>query len=164
MSLYHLNVTIHLLAAVLWLGGMFFFAVVGAPVLRGVQPATLRADLFRLLGERFRSVGWAAIAVLIVTGVGNLHFRGLLRWDLWSDSAFWSTALGVALMWKLVTVTLMVGISAAHDFVLGPAASRLNPTSAEGIASRSRSAWLARANAIVGLLLVLAAVRLTRGG
>jgi copper resistance protein D len=163
MTLYHLNVTIHLLAAFLWLGGMFFFAVVGAPVLRGVDPA-LRADLFRLLGERFRSVGWIAIGVLMVTGVANLHFRGLLRWELWSDSAFWSTALGTALMWKLITVALMVGISAAHDFVIGPAASRLSPGSPEARATRSRAAWLARVNAVVGLLLVLAAVRLTRGG
>jgi copper resistance protein D len=164
MTLYHLNVTIHILAAVLWLGGMFFFALVGAPVLRGVEPPALRADLFRQLGERFRGVGWAAIGVLVLTGVGNLYFRGLLRWELWSDAAFWATAHGTALMWKLVTVVLMVGISAAHDFVLGPAASRQNPTSPQGIASRRRSAWLARVNAVIGVLLVLAAVRLTRGG
>ncbi len=109
-------------------------------------------------------MGWAAIGVLIATGVGNLHFRGLLRWDLWSDAAFWGTAHGRALMWKLLTVALMVGISAAHDFVLGPAASRLSPTSPGGVAARRRAAWLARANAVIGVLLVLAAVRLTRGG
>src|SRR5690554_4486628 len=50
MSLYHLNVTLHVLAALLWLGGMFFLAVVGAPVLRKVEPAALRARLFQELG------------------------------------------------------------------------------------------------------------------
>ena len=31
-TLYYINVSAHLLAALLWLGGMFFLAVVGAPV------------------------------------------------------------------------------------------------------------------------------------
>lgn len=51
----------------LWLGGMFFLGVVGAPVLRSVQPDSPRAELLRRLGERFRSVGWVAIAILLVT-------------------------------------------------------------------------------------------------
>ena len=37
--LYYINVSAHLLAALLWLGGMFFLAVVGAPVLRHIEPA-----------------------------------------------------------------------------------------------------------------------------
>ena len=43
LSAYHLNVFVHLMAALVWLGGMFFLAVVGAPVLRGVDPPRLRA-------------------------------------------------------------------------------------------------------------------------
>src|SRR5690606_40508139 len=82
-SLYYVSVTAHLLAAFLWLGGMFFLAVVGAPVLRSVQPAALRADLFRQLGERFRTVGWAATATLVVTGAIHRHYRGLLSPPLW---------------------------------------------------------------------------------
>src|SRR5678815_1418459 len=45
-SLYFLNVTVHLLAAFVWLGGMLFLGLVGAPVLRGVAPAALRQQLF----------------------------------------------------------------------------------------------------------------------
>jgi len=162
--LYYLNVSIHLLAAFLWLGGMFFLAAVGAPVLRKVEPPALRAQLFRQLGEQFRRVGWIAIGVLLVTGVINLYFRGLLSADVWSRGAFWSTSLGTALAWKLGAVTVMVAISGFHDFISGPAASRMQAGSPEALRARRNASLLARVNALVGVVLVIAAVRLARGG
>ena len=164
MSLYHLNVTLHVLTALLWLGGMFFLALVGAPVLRSVEPAELRAALFRRLGERFRIVGWIAIAVLLITGVLNLHFRGLLADGVLLRGAFWSSPYGLALAWKLVAVTLMLLIQAFHDFVVGPAASRLPSGSPQMGAVRRRAALLARSSALLGIVVVIAAVRLARGG
>lgn len=163
-GLYYLSVTLHVLAALLWLGGMFFLAVVGAPVLRRVEPPALRAQLFRLLGEQFRRVGWGAIAVLLVTGITNLHFRGLLTAGVWSNSAFWATGMGTALAWKLVAVATMLSISAFHDFVAGPAAARMESGSPSALRARRRAAILARLNAVVGLVVVIAAVRLARGG
>ena len=162
--LYWVNVTLHVLAALLWLGGMFFLAAVGAPVVRSIDDPALRRDLFRALGEQFRKAGWAAIAVLVVTGFLNLHFRGVLRWDVLSDAGFWGTPYGHALAWKLLTVTVMLAIQAVHDFVHGPAASRSEPGSSEALAMRRKAALLARLNAVVGLVLVYAAVRLARGG
>lgn len=164
MSLYHLNVTIHVLAALLWLGGMFFLAAVGAPVLRKVEPAALRAQLFRNLGERFRRVGWLSIAVLVVTGVLNLHFRGVLALSVLTDGEFWGTPWGRALAWKLGAVAAMLVVQALHDFVLGPAASRLEPGSPAALAARRKAALLARVSAVLGLIVVIAAVRLARGG
>lgn len=164
MSLYYLNVTLHLLAALLWLGGMFFLAAVGAPVLRAVEPPELRSRLFQRLGERFRSVGWIAIVLLLLTGVGNLYLRHLLDWEILGDPAFWSSRYGVALAWKLGAVAVMLAIQAVHDFWLGPLAGRAAPGSPEAVRARRGAAWLARVNAIVGIVLVLAAVRLARGG
>jgi copper resistance protein D len=164
MSLYYANVTLHVLAALLWLGGMFFLAAVGAPVLRAVEPAALRAELFRQLGERFRWVGWAAILVLLVTGLVNLWQRGLFSEGLLLEGTFWSTRYGTALGWKLGSVLVMVVVSAVHDFVHGPAAGRLEPGSAAALAMRRQAAWMARVNALVGIVLVIAAVRLARGG
>lgn len=163
MSFYYLNVTVHMLAALLWLGGMFFFAAVGAPALRRVEPAALRTELFRTLGERFRRTGWIAIVVLIATGIGNLYFRGVLTWAVLGSGAFWATPYGVALAWKLSAVAAMIVVSALHDFVLGPAASRGAGTDS-GIRARRRAALLARVNAALGVVVVIAAVRLARGG
>lgn len=162
-ALYYVNVSIHVLAAMLWLGGMFFFGVVGAPVLRSIDSPPVRQRLFQELGSRFRRVGWCAIAVLLVTGVFNLYFRGWLHWNgVFGSPSFWRTSVGHALAGKLTAVTLMISISAIHDFVHGPGAGRAAPGSPTAIAMRTRAARLARANAIVGILLVLAAVRLAR--
>ena len=164
MSLYYLNVTIHVLAAMLWLGGMFFLGAVGAPVLRRIEPATLRVELFTRLGERFRVVGWWTIGVLLVTGTINLYYRGVLTGGVWADAGFWSSGYGTALGWKLGAVAVMVTVSGLHDFVFGPAAGRTKPGAPEAMALRRKAMMMARANAIVGVILVGAAVRLARGG
>jgi copper resistance protein D len=163
-ALYLTNVSVHLFAALLWLGGMFFFALVGAPVLRGVEPPALRAELFRKLGQRFLGVAWASIAVLLVTGTLNLHFRGLLGWDTLGSGAFWALPYGRALAWKLGAVGVMLVVSVLHDFWLGPAASRLRPGTPAALTARRRASWLARGNALAGVVAVLAAGRLARGG
>jgi uncharacterized membrane protein len=163
--LYYTYVTLHVLAAMLWLGGMFFLGVVGAPVLRAIEPPALRQRLFQALGTRARDVGWWAIVVLLVTGVANLHFRGWLRWDAVLGSAeFWRTGSGHALALKLVAVTAMLVVSVTHDFILGPMAGRAVPGSAGALVLRRRAALLARANALIGVVVVIAAVRLARGG
>lgn len=161
--MYWVNITIHVLAALFWLGGLFFLAAVGAPVLRNVEPVELRSMLFRRLGEQFRRVGWIAIAILLITGTFNLYFRGLLSETLF-DRAFWSTRYGTALAWKLGSVAAMLIVQAIHDFRLGPAASRLEPGSPEMLAARRRAALLARLSALIGIIIVFAAVRLARGG
>lgn len=163
MSLYYLNVTLHVLAALFWLGGMFFLAAVGAPVLRKVEPPELRARLFRALGEAFRTSGWLAIGILLVTGAANLHFKGVLSVEVLGEPDFWATSYGRALAWKLAAVVAMVAVSALHDFVLGPRAGRLRSGSAEAVAARRRASLLARVNALLGIVVVLAAVRLARG-
>jgi len=163
-TLYYLSVTLHVLAALFWLGGMFFLGMVGAPVLRAVDPPELRAQLFEQLGRRFRGAGWGAVGVLVATGLLNLHFRGWLGPALAGDAAYWGSPYGHALAWKLVAVVTMLAISAVHDFVNGPAAGRVRAGTPEALVLRRRAAWLARINALVGVALVAVAVRLARGG
>lgn len=166
MSLgYYLLVTVHVLAALLWLGGMFFLGLVGAPVLRAVEPPALRQRLFQALGLRFRTVGWVAIGVLVASGALLLQLRGLLRWDgVLGDAGFWRTGMGTALGAKLAAVGVLLLVSAVHDFVLGPAAGRAQAGSPSALRLRRQAALLARGNALVALLLVGAAVALARGG
>jgi len=160
---YYVSVTVHILAAMLWLGGMLFLAVVAAPVLRHVD-AGLRRTLYDRLGYRFRAVGWICIAVLVGTGLVNLHFRGFLHAAVLADPAFWTTPFGRALAWKLVMVGIMLAASALHDFWLGPEAGRRAPGSPEAARLNRAASWLARLNAIAGVVLIVAAARLARGG
>jgi uncharacterized membrane protein len=163
--LYYVVVSTHVLAALFWLGGMFFLGVVGAPALRAVEPPALRQRLFQQLGLRFRNTGWVAIGILVATGVTMLQLRGLLHWEgVLGAPAFWASPFGHSLAVKLLAVTTMIGVSATHDFVLGPAAGRAEPGSSHALRLRRRAALLARGNALVGVVIVLAAVRLARGG
>lgn len=158
---YVATVAVHVLAAVIWLGGMLFFGL-AAPVLRRVEDDGVRAGLFEALGRRFRVVGWTCLALLVVTGVEQLRFRG------WWGSAFWRptellrSSQGVELLAKLSLATGMIGVQALHDFWLGPRAGAATPGSPEARAWRARAASAARLNALLGVLLVYAAVRLTR--
>ena len=162
--LFYFNVTIHVFAALVWLGGMFFVGLVGAPLFRTVEPPDLRQRLFHALGLRFRTVGWTCIGLLLITGVGNLYFRGLLAWDAVLGSAsFWRSAMGAALAVKLLAVAVMLLVSALHDFWLGPAAGRVEAGTPAALALRRRAALLARVNAVIGVVVVMAAVRLVRG-
>jgi copper resistance protein D len=63
---------VHVLAAIVWIGGMLFVALVLVPVVRAQADPVLRARLFHQAGVRFRAVGWAALLLLLVTGLANL--------------------------------------------------------------------------------------------
>jgi copper resistance protein D len=109
-------------------------------------------------------VGWTLIVILLATGTLNLFFVGLLDTAVLGSDAFWTSPYGRALLWKLTAVAAMLGLSASHDFVLGPAASRREAGSPEAERARRWASWLARLTALAGLAVVLAAVRLARGG
>lgn len=160
--MYSLTVTVHLLATIFWLGGTFFLGIVGAPALREFDP-DLRSRLFRKIGVRFRTTGWVAIALLLITGVMNLHFRGLLGPALHSGGNFWFSPAGRMLAWKLGLVAVMISLAAVHDFWLGPLAGRLPSGSLAHRRVRASVAWMGRVNAILGVLLVYVATRLVRG-
>lgn len=164
MSLaYYINVIIHVLAAMFWIGGMLFLGLVGAPILREVEPPEVRQALFDKLGRKFRTVGWITVLIAVITGVGNLQFRGLMHWNgVLGSSAFWSTRIGLALAFKLIFLTLMLGVEAYHDFVIGPRAGRAVRGSPETLRLRARAIQLARVAGTAGIGVVAAAAVLAR--
>lgn len=156
--MYQLVVFVHLLAAMLWVGGMLVLAVVVVPAARGLPPEA-RAPLFTAVGTRFRHVGWVCVALLVLTGVLQLAFRAV-TWSALTSSAFWATAFGRVLALKLALVVVMLAISLYHDLVLGPASAR-SPVAAPAL--RRRSQLVARAAALLAVLVALLGVLLARG-
>jgi uncharacterized membrane protein len=136
---------LHIVAAMTWIGGMLFIALVLVPVARRVDDPALRTRLVHAIGLRFRTVGWIALGVLVTTGLGNLWLvPGLLY--------------APRFQWKLGLVVLALILSAAHDFVLGPRAG------APGAAAsaRTRASWVARINVVVVLAVVMLGLSLLR--
>jgi copper resistance protein D len=128
---------LHLMAAITWIGGMLFVALVLVPVTRRLADPALRTRLFQETGRRFRTVGWIALAVLLASGLGNLWLRPYLLWV-------------PRFQWKLGLVLVALVLSAVHDFVLGPRAGRPGASPA----LRVRASWLARANVLIVVIVV----------
>ncbi len=161
MNLQTVNLTIHLLAAFMWIGGMMFLSAVAVPALRKVE-APERARVFSLIGRQFRIVGWISIAVLIITGVLNLSYLGIGLDEL-TSTAFWSGRFGRQLAIKTGLIAAMLALSALHDFVLGPrAAARpvVGTQQKRAIMGRRLVSWFARINLVLGLLVIAVAVDL----
>lgn len=129
---------VHVLAAITWVGGMLFIALVLVPTVRALDDERIRTRLMQESGYRFRTIGWIALALLVVTGLLNLWYQPfLLRVPRFH--------------WKLGLVVLALILSALHDWVLGPRAGR--PGADPSV--RVRASWVARANAVVALAVVL---------
>jgi len=129
---------LHVLAAMIWIGGMLFVALVLVPVVRTQPDPALRARLFHEVGIRFRSIGWATLAVLLVTGLANVWLRPYLL-------------MLPRFQWKLALVVVALVLSTLHDFVLGPRAG------IPGADPRIRIAasWMARLNVVLVLTVVI---------
>jgi uncharacterized membrane protein len=67
-------VALHVLAAVVWVGGMFFAYVVLRPSAGPLEPA-LRLALWRRVFGRFFPWVWASIVILLTSGYSMLFLR-----------------------------------------------------------------------------------------
>ncbi len=128
---------IHVLAAITWIGGSLFVALVLVPVTRRLEDPALRTRLVQEAGRRFRTVGWIALGLLVLTGLGNL----------WLFPSFLSSPRFMA---KFALVVLALALSVVHDFVLGPRAGARGADPA----LRVRATWVARVNVLVALAIV----------
>lgn len=158
-------VFLHVLAALIWIGGAAFIAFVLGPILRR-RPAGEAPGLLFAIARRFRSLGWGCLAVLVATGAGNLAFRGVGMSDLLSGAVFRGSA-GHAFACKMILVAIMLAISALHDFRWGPRAARAidaDPASAAAAAGRKRAGRVGRFVFLLNLLILLAAIAFVRGG
>ena len=158
-TMYHLFVSLHILAAVVWVGGMLFLSLVLAPLVRSRKAAPEFMALFRSAALRFRVVSWAAIGVLLLTGPMLLSQRGI--------------ALTVPSSWphivrlKLALVGALLVLTVLHDLVMGPRISHAiavpesSRTAWEQVVVRT-ARWLPRISLLLALAVVVVAAVLAR--
>jgi uncharacterized membrane protein len=103
--LYWVCISLHLLAASLWLGHMFVWSLVVGPAQKRIEPPAT-AELLRERSLYLGALGWPALAVLAVTGLYLLDQRGITPTDLFTGAAF--AAAGNSLAIKLGAVLFMV--------------------------------------------------------
>lgn len=163
-ALYFFSVWLHILAAIAWVGGIFFLVLVVVPWLRAgnqQQAGTLLRDT----GRRFRFVGWVCFAIVFITGSFNLWIRGVCL-SSFADAGFRDSSFGRAVLLKLGVFAIVLLLSAIHDFWVGPAASEAMaaaPGSEAAKRLRRRASVMGRVTALLSLLLVGIGVALVRG-
>lgn len=108
MSVPLLILWLHVLAAVLWVGGLAFQA-------HAILPAARRgrAALFAESARRGRPAAWMAIALVVLTGFYNVTRLGSLERVMRSGAA-------LALAAKFALVLVAVALASQRDFVQVP--------------------------------------------
>ncbi len=138
---------------------MLFLSLVVVPVLKRESFTAERGILFRAIGRRFRLLVWVSVVVLLTTGPLLLSLRG--------ESLLEPVGWSVVLRMKLLLVAILIGLTAVHDFWLGPRVGRLlsvspgSQTLAENLQIRL-SPWIARLGLVLALGVLLAATALVR--
>ncbi|CAM4042944.1 Membrane protein [Pseudomonas reidholzensis] len=75
MLAFALPYTLHVLAALVWVGGMFFAWLILRPATVAALEGPARLRLWVEVFRRFFAWVWAAVAILAISGIGMLHMR-----------------------------------------------------------------------------------------
>ena len=117
-------VIVHLLAAMVWVGGSVALVFAGVPAIR-VLEGEPRGRAMRELGLRWRPLGYGALAVAALTGIE------LARNDWDEGRSPFQTVLWV----KVALSAALIVASYLHNYVYGP---RLQAEIREGRPERTR--------------------------
>ena len=104
MMIYTALKALHVLFAVLWVGGMFFAYVILRPSLTAIEPAgrmLVHTQVFR----RFFLVVWHAMPLLLLTGAGMLYLLGGMANVPWPVHAM----VGLGLLMSAVFLVIFFG-------------------------------------------------------
>jgi len=133
---------IHLMAAMIGLGGMAFLLLIMIPSLR-VLSADQRETLAKAVGGRFRWASWSAIMLLVVSGLYNV------RRYYWEEP--WDQA------WKLLTAKIIL------SFVLFCIVLGLTVPLTQFASLRARRRMWLVAAFVLGVVVVVISAYLRRG-
>jgi uncharacterized membrane protein len=154
---------LHMGATVVWIGGLFFQAVILAPALRASSFDDQGLRLLEAVRRRFEPLAWLSLAILIATGLTQMSASPFYDGFLKIDSR-WATSI----LLKHLTIGLMLLAAGYQTWVLQPRLGRLAILQAKGAAPAGvgqqlgkRIARLHQFNLALGLL-VLALTALAR--
>lgn len=104
MTIYAGVKALHLLCAVLWVGGMFFAYVVLRPSMAAIE-APQRMLLHTRVFSKFFLVIWHAMPLILLSGVAMLA----LRWDMATAPWQINAMMGLGLLMSAVFLVIFFG-------------------------------------------------------
>ena len=145
---------IHILAVVVWIGGVAMVTTVILPMVRRAQMPAEGQVLLEAVEGRF--IWQARIATLLVAGSGFYMVERLDLWDRFRNIEFWWMH-AMVLLWLIFTFVLFIG---------EPLAARTHRKHGSRPASKGRLAlmqWLHWVLLLLSTITVLAAVAGSQG-
>lgn len=104
-DLFVLARSVHVLAIVIWIGGVAFITTVLLPALNKMADKEQRVALFEQLEHKF---AWHAKLATLATGISGYYMLEFLNaWQRYQDLAFWWLHL-MTLVWFIFTLVLFV--------------------------------------------------------
>lgn len=97
--------SIHVLAVVLWIGGVAFITLVLLPALLKLQSGQERITLFEQLEQKFAFIAKLSTLATGISGYYMLEFLG--AWHRYLEPSFWWLHL-MTLVWFIFTLVLFV--------------------------------------------------------
>ena len=149
---------IHLVGVVTFLGGWLFFYLVVRPSLlegKAKTPTPENLEFAKKLGQRFKTVGWVSLMVLIFTGASQLLDE--------SGSARIETSWGLIMMLKLFLFFIVGGLIFVHDLIIDPCGGGSKGQKSVGLPLMlaGKVVWVQRAIVTLSLGILGIAVYLT---
>lgn len=170
--MYQAAVFLHLAAAIIWIGGSIFLALVLIPALRRFavppgQPGGPPPGMLEAVARRFRVISWVCIVALVASGLYILPTRyGIGLAEFFNVGGHFTATLQV----KVALAAVAIWLSFIHDFIIGPYVNRLLQAVQQGAEPHPRLPllrktviWVARINLLFIILIVVMAVTMTRG-
>ena len=142
---------IHIVAVAVWIGPQFFMFLVTVPAVRVIEDPAVRLQVMRVIVTRFGWLAWAAMAVIVLSGVSNLFQEAEEFGHIWDTEYRYFQIFST----KMVLVGLMVILTALHTFVIGPKQLRLLE---EMRSDSTEAAGLRRVSIIISSLTLLLSI------
>lgn len=151
---------LHMLATVLWIGGLAFQSAVLQPAIRSSLQPSQQPSLLEALRRRFQPLAWLSLGALLLTGLTQMSAHPSYHGLLSVDSAWARSILA-----KHLAILCMVGVAAYQTWFLQPelgrAALRLSQTPQAATAELERLLMRQRRTARWNFVLSLLVLGLT---
>jgi uncharacterized membrane protein len=142
----------HLLATVVWIGGMFYMDLILMPSIAKIDPGE-SGKLMGMIAKKFTITAWSAIIILIITGIlktpGDMYFDTSIDW-------------GIFLFVKhvLIIAAIIVGLVITLVYVRGLKANAPKPGEKPSVKFETFSKKiekLSKINLVFGILILICA-------
>lgn len=128
-------------------------------LLPGIKNNPERRQVLMITGLKFRFYGYIVVALLFLTGITNMYFRGIhFSWKFFTETSYGRLVLVKVLLFLVILI-----ISLIHDYFIGrKAVGEMKESDRKKM--KMIATWSGRILALISLTMAYLGVIISRGG